>query len=138
MLISKGILYLLQPSCGKDTFTSSAQQMLMKRLSLISAMVLALVPTSMIHAQEAPAPIIKDLRALVQSGKVNFQDQVGALLEVDTPTRIAIYKTAKESAGATTAVMQSLDGGKPDLTQPERRRAKTASSCDLLSNFAVA
>lgn len=82
----------------------------MKQLSLLLAFILVLSGT--VRAQDSPAPIIKDLRTLVESGRTNFRNEVGALLEVDTPDHIAVYKTVKESAGAITAIMQPLDGGR--------------------------
>jgi len=62
--------------------------------------------------QESPAPVIRELRALIESGKTNFQKDVGVLADIDTASGIGIYKTRKPSPGATTVILQSVEGGK--------------------------
>lgn len=80
----------------------------MKKLSMLFATFLLLCISAAANAQEV-SPLIKELRALVESGKTNFKNEVGAFIKTDQVLKTSIYKTKKETAAATTLLMQSQD-----------------------------
>ncbi len=80
----------------------------MKKLSTLIASLLLLFGAFGAKAQEA-SPVIKELRALVESGKTNFKSEVGAFIKTDEASKISLYKTKKETTSATTLLMQSTD-----------------------------
>lgn len=78
------------------------QKITMKKLVffLLSTMLLQ----GAIQAQTA-APVIKDLKMLIQSAQDNFKDQLGEKVETDTVNKMIFYKTKMETAAAQTFIL---------------------------------
>ena len=58
-------------------------------------LLLLLVVTSIQFSATAQSPVIKEFRALLQSAKTNFKDDIGEKIEEDTANNLAYYKTKK-------------------------------------------
>ncbi len=80
----------------------------MKTRIFLVTILLALCGAVRTNAQEA-SPVIKELRALVESGKTNFKNEIGPFIKTDEASKISLYKTKKETTAATTLIMQSQD-----------------------------
>lgn len=76
---------------------------------IIVLLLIFIIGLRIAHAQ-TPAPVIAELRTLLQSAKTNFQGEMGAQIGADSASKMVFYETNKKTTGAETFISKQSSG----------------------------